>query len=220
MFSAGFLILASITGIILAIDVLQEKTPPYRVENFDTITLGETLPILRKTYSEITELSVDHNQFVTLEGIDQEGNDIRAYINPRTGKIVGQPVKKSEFINWTIALHRSLFLKETGRFIVGFISFLLVLIAISGFILILKRQRGLRSLFSIIIKENFAQYYHISLGRLSLIPVLIIALSGTYLTLEKFNFFIEKTDVNEKTEVTKPTPISKKVIHPFLKTPF
>lgn len=210
VFSAGFLILASITGIILAIDVLQEKTPPYRVENFDTITLGETLPILRKTYSEITELSVDHNQFVTLEGIDQEGNDIRAYINPRTGKIVGQPVKKSEFINWTIALHRSLFLKETGRFIVGFISFLLVLIAISGFILILKRQRGLRSLFSIIIKENFAQYYHISLGRLSLIPVLIIALSGTYLTLEKFNFFIEKTDVNEKTEVIKPTPISKK----------
>jgi sulfite reductase (NADPH) flavoprotein alpha-component len=210
VFSAGFLILASITGIILAVDVLQEKTPTYRVENFDTITLGETLPILRKTYSEITELSVDHNQFVTLEGIDQKGNDIRAYINPRTGKIIGQPIKKSEFINWTIALHRSLFLKETGRFIVGFISFLLVLIAISGFILILKRQRGLRSLFSIIIKENFAQYYHISLGRLSLIPVLIIALSGTYLTLEKFNFFIEKIDADEKTEVTKPTSIFQK----------
>ena len=43
-----------------------------RVENFDEITLGETLPILRKTYPEITELSVDHNQFVTLQAIDND----------------------------------------------------------------------------------------------------------------------------------------------------
>ncbi|MDI6049514.1 PepSY domain-containing protein [Flavobacterium sp. XS2P24] len=210
VFSAAFLILASVTGVILAVDAIQEKTPPYKVENFDKITLGETLPILRKTYPEITELSVNHNQFVTLQGIDQEDNDVNAYIDPRTGKILGEPIKKSEFIQWTTALHRSLFLKETGRFFVGFISFLLVLISISGFALILNRQRSLRSLFSKIVKENFAQYYHIFLGRLSLIPILIIALSGTYLTLEKFNFFLEKTDSEEKTETTVTTPIAEK----------
>ncbi len=210
VFSAAFLILASVTGVILAVDAIQEKTPPYKVENFDKITLGETLPILRKTYPEITELSVNHNQFVTLQGIDQEDNDVNAYIDPRTGKILGDPIKKSEFIQWTTALHRSLFFKETGRFFVGFISFLLVLISISGFALILNRQRSLRSLFSKIVKENFAQYYHIFLGRLSLIPILIIALSGTYLTLEKFNFFLEKTDSEEKTETTVTTPIAEK----------
>ena len=210
VFSAAFLVLASVTGVILAVDAIQEKTPPYKVENFDKITLGETLPILRKTYPEITELSVNHNQFVTLQGIDQEDNDVNAYIDPRTGKILGEPIKKSEFIQWTTALHRSLFLKETGRFFVGFISFLLVLISISGFALILNRQRSLRSLFSKIVKENFAQYYHIFLGRLSLIPILIIALSGTYLTLEKFNFFLEKTDSEEKTETTVTTPIAEK----------
>ncbi|RKS95582.1 sulfite reductase (NADPH) flavoprotein alpha-component [Flavobacterium limicola] len=210
VFSAAFLVLASVTGVILAVDAIQEKTPPYKVENFDKITLGETLPILRKTYPEITELSVNHNQFVTLQGIDQEDNDVNAYIDARTGKILGEPIKKSEFIQWTTALHRSLFLKETGRFIVGFVSFLLVLISISGFALILNRQRSLRSLFSKIVKENFAQYYHIFLGRLSLIPILIIALSGTYLTLEKFNFFLEKTDSEEKTETVATTPIPKK----------
>ncbi|TDE02255.1 PepSY domain-containing protein [Flavobacterium sandaracinum] len=210
VFSAAFLVLASVTGVILAVDAIQEKTPPYKVENFEKITLGKTLPVLKKAYPEITELSVNHNQFVTLQGIDQEDNDINAYINARTGKILGQPIKKGEFIQWTTALHRSLFLKETGRFIVGFISFLLVLISISGFALILNRQRSLRSLFSKIVKENFAQYYHVFLGRLSLIPILIIALSGTYLTLEKFNFFIEKTDSEEKTEIVATTPISKK----------
>lgn len=217
LISAAFLILASVTGVILTVDAIQERASGYRVENFDAITLGETLPILRKTYPEITELTVDHNQFLTLQGIDQEDNDVNAYIDARTGKILGIPIKKSEFINWTTALHRSLFLKETGRFMVGFISFLLVLISISGFVLVLKRQRSIRSLFSKIVKENFAQYYHVFLGRLSLIPILIIALSGTYLTLEKFNFFIEKTDSEEKTKVLKTSPISKKEDSSFFK---
>ncbi len=210
LFSSLFLVLASATGVILAVDAVQEKTMGYRVENFDAITLGETLPVLRKTYPEITELNVDHNQFVTLEGIDQKDNDVKGYIDPRTGKILGEPIKKSEFIQWTTALHRSLFLKETGRFIVGFVSLILALISFSGFALILQRQRSWRSLFTKIVKENFAQYYHVFLGRLSLIPILVLALSGTYLTLEKFNFFLEKTDSKEKTEVVEKTGISKK----------
>ena len=209
VFSSVFLILASVTGVVLAVDAIQEKTPPYKVENFEKITLGEILPTLRKTYPEITELSVNHNQFVTLQGIDQEDNNVNAYIDARTGKILGEPIKKSDFIQWITALHRSLFLKETGRFIVGFVSFLLALISISGFALIINRQRSIRSLFSKVIKENFAQYYHIVLGRLSLLPILILALSGTYLTLEKFNFFIGKENSTEKTE-TAVTVISLK----------
>ena len=201
VFSAAFLVLASITGTILAVDAIQEKLPSYGVENFEKITLEETLPILRKTYPEITEITVNHNQFVTLQGIDKDDNDVNAYIDPRTGKILGTPIKKSEFIQWTTALHRSLFLKETGRFIVGFVSFLLVLISISGFALILNRQRGLRNFFSKVIKDYFAQYYHVVLGRLALIPILIIALSGAYLTLEKFNFFMPKTDSEPKNEI-------------------
>ena len=203
LFSVVFLVLASLTGTILAVDAMQEKIPPYQVENFSTITLGETLPMLRKVYPEITEVTVDHNQFVTLRGLDQKDNEVNAYIDPRTGKILGNPIKKSEFIKWTTALHRSLFLKETGRFIVGFVSFLLVLISISGFVLVLKRQRGLRNFFAKVIKEYFSQYYHVVLGRLALLPILIIALTGTYLTLEKFNFFIEKTNSDETEMVIK-----------------
>ena len=111
VFSAAFLVLASATGVILAVDAIQEKTPPYKVENFEKITLEETLPALKKAYPEITELNIDHNHFVTLQGIDRKDNDVNAYIDPRTGKILGEPIKKSAFIQWTTALHRSLFLK-------------------------------------------------------------------------------------------------------------
>ncbi len=152
IFSSLFLVLAAVTGTILAVDAIQEKIPSYQVSTFDKITLSETLPVLRKTYPEITAVSVDHNQFVLLEGIDQEGNDVNAYVDPTNGKILGKPTPKSEFIQWTTALHRSLFLKETGRFIVGFISLLLALIALSGLALIINRQRSIRSVFSKVAK--------------------------------------------------------------------
>jgi len=206
LFSSLFLILASTTGIILAVDAMQEKTLPYKADNFDTITLGETLPILKKQYAEITELSVDHNQFVTLQAIDADGNDINSYIDPKTGKVLGKPAKKSEFIQWVTGFHRSLFLHETGRFFVGVISFLLFLIAISGFALVLNRQRGIRNFFSKVVKDYFAQYYHVVLGRLALVPILIIALTGTYLSLERFNFFMGKEEKKkEKTEIVTPS---------------
>lgn len=232
LFSSLFLLLASVTGIILAVDAVQEKTLPYKVENFDQITLGQTLDALKKAYPEKTELNVDYNQFVTLQALDQDGNDINAYINPKTGKILGKPVKKSEFIQWVTSLHRSLFLHETGRFIVGVISFLLLLIALSGFALVLNRQRGIRNFFSKVIKEYFAQYYHVVLGRLALIPILIIAITGTYLSLERFNFFMGKEKEKVKTETLKPSenkPVSifsttlladvKKIEFPFTDDP-
>ncbi|MHC0447886.1 PepSY domain-containing protein [Flavobacterium sp. 3-218] len=231
LFSSLFLLLASVTGIILAVDAVQEKTLPYKAENFNKITLGETLPILKKEYSEITELSVDYNQFVTLQAIDADGNDIKAYIDPKTGKALGTPVKKTEFINWITSLHRSLFLHEAGRFFVGVISFCLLLIAISGFVLVLKRQRGIRNFFSKVIKEYFAQYYHVLLGRLALIPILIIALTGTYLSLERFNFFMGeekakpvKTELSDKAKTTSifnTTLLSdvKKIEFPFTDDP-
>lgn len=231
LFSSIFLLLASVTGIILAVDAVKEKTLPYKAANFDKITLGETLPILKKEYSEITELSVDYNQFVTLQAMDADGNDINAYIDPKTGKALGKPEKKSEFIQWVTGFHRSLFLHETGRFFVGVISFCLLLISISGFVLVLKRQRGIRNFFSKVIKEYFAQYYHVLFGRLALIPIFIIALTGTYLSLERFNFFMGeekvkpvKTELSaeaKKTSVFKTILLSdvKKIEFPFTDDP-
>lgn len=224
VFSAAFLIIASVTGTILAVDAIQQKIPAHRVENFDAITLGKTLPELRKSYPEITELSIDHNQFVTLQAIDNDGNDVNAYINPETAKIIGTPTKKSDFINWITGLHRSLFLHETGRLFIGINSFLLVLIAMSGFALVINRQRGLRNFFAKIIKEYFAQYYHVLLGRLALIPILIIALSGTYLSMERFHLFENEnqtenptTTQTKKTFDLKNTPLAEvtKIEFPF-----
>ena len=192
------LTLASVTGIILAIEPIVQKTQPYRVEGFHTITLAQTLPVLKKTYSEITELTVDANGFVQLQGSDADGKTLTAYVDPRTGRVLGPVTKQSEFFEWVTALHRSLFLHETGRFFIGLTAFLLLLITISGTALIIQRQRGVKRFFTRIVRDNFAQYYHVVLGRLSLIPIFIIALSGTYLSLNRFQLLGKAEKVSPK----------------------
>ncbi|TDE01257.1 PepSY domain-containing protein [Flavobacterium hiemivividum] len=198
------LIIASLTGIVLAIDVANEKTNPYQIDNFNELTLHQVLPELRKVYPEISNISVDHNQFVTLEGFDEEGNEIKAYIDPTTGKQLGIPKQKNEFIQWNLALHRSLFLHETGRFTVGLASFLFFLIAISGTILLIKRQNGIKKFFSKVNNDSLAQYFHVVTGRIMLLPVLIIALTGTYLFLLRFEIIpVQKANAINYTEDAK-----------------
>lgn len=209
LFSSLFLVLASVTGILLAIDSVTQKMPNYRAQNFEAITLAQSLPALRKQYPEITELSIDNNQFVTLQGLDNDGNDVNAYIDPLTGNILAQPEEKCDYILWVTALHRSLFLHESGRLIVGVVSFLLALIALSGMALVIQRQQGLRRFFAKVVKEYFAQYYHIVAGRVLLIPILIIALSGTYLSVDRFKLlpdFAVKHTINPQISESSPIP--------------
>ncbi|ULT23907.1 PepSY domain-containing protein [Sphingobacterium sp. E70] len=107
---------------------------------------------------------------------------------------------KTQFVQWTTALHRSLFLKVTGRIIIGIASFLLFLITISGLVLIIKRQQGVRHFFAKINRDFFAQYFHVVSGRLFLIPILILALTGTYL-------FMVRIELLKKTNQTVEYPV-------------
>ena len=187
--SSLFLLMASITGILLAVDAVGQKLPPYRVDNFEEITLSKVIPTVKDKFLEVNEITVDHNQFVTVKGLDENGEEIEGYIDANSGKIIGKPEKKSEFIQWVTSLHRSLFLHDTGRIIIGINAFLLFLIAISGTILVIQRQKGVLRFFASIPNDGWTQFLHVFTGRWFLIPILIISLSGTYLTLNRFKWF-------------------------------
>ncbi|GAA4294824.1 PepSY domain-containing protein [Nibribacter koreensis] len=206
---SSFLLLAvaSITGILLAFEPVVLNAQPYKVDGIDQITLAQSLPALKKRYPDITELSVDAHQFVLLKGSDADGESVEAYIHPLTGEILGKPQPQNEFFQWVTNLHRSLFLKETGRFFIGLTAFLLLLITISGTILIIQRQRGLKRFFTRIVKDSFAQYYHVVLGRLSLIPIFLLAVTGTFLSLERFELIKnEKVSTEVDFDAIKTTP--------------
>lgn len=185
MLSSLFLLVLAVTGILLAIDVAVEKQQDYRVANYKELNLAQVVPALREVYPEIIELAVDYNGFVRLEALDEDGNTVSGYIDPNDGTFLGEVQPKSQFMQSVTTLHRSLFLHETGRIVVGIVSFLLFLITVSGVALIAKRQQGLRHFFAKVNRDFFSQYFHVVTGRWALIPILLISLTGTYLFLAR-----------------------------------
>lgn len=190
--SCLFVFLATATGLILAFEPIQTKLQPNKIKGGEEASLAEVIDALSARYDEVLELEVDVNYFVKASVISMdESADGNFYINPRTGEKLADVAKKKPFFKWITNLHRSLFLKTLGRIFVGAASFLLFLIAFSGSILLIKRQKGIRRFFSRIIKEDFAQYYHVVLSRATLIPILIITLTGVYLSLWRFSIIPE-----------------------------
>lgn len=188
--SAIFLLVASVTGVILAIEPISNKMEPYGIPGAGDLSLAETLANLNAKYDEVLKVSRDRNGFVSVSAII-EGENEAFYVDPFTGEKLGDLIQKKPIFQFATNLHRSLFLKSTGRFLIGFSSFLLVLIALSGIVLIAKRQGGLRRFFSPVVKEGFSQYSHVVYARISLIPLLVLALTGVYLSLLRFGVIPE-----------------------------
>ena len=196
--SALFILIACLTGIILAFEPISNKINRYNIVDVNSFSIAETITALENEHEEIITINVDENDFVSVSVITSNGKSEAFYINPKTGKKIGNIIQKSSIFEFATNLHRSLFLKSTGRFIIGVISLLLLLITITGSFLIAKRQGGFKKIFSKIIKEDFNQYSHIILSRYSFIPIVIITLTGVYLSLEKFSLLPKDTSVHEK----------------------
>ncbi|GGI57239.1 hypothetical protein GCM10011444_15480 [Winogradskyella haliclonae] len=200
--SAIFIFLATVTGIILAFEPISNQIKPYAITSASNLSLAETIETLQNEYNEVVTLKKDENDFVIASVITKEGRSNRFYINPFTGKKIGDIIKKASIFEFATNLHRSLFLKSTGRFLVGLFSFFLFLIAITGIKLIIKRQGGFKRFFSKVVKEEFAQYYHVIIGRYALIPLVIITISGIYLSLEKFDVLPSNKITHTKTQIS------------------
>ena len=198
-----FIVIAAVTGLILTFEPITNKLKPYSIGSYEQISIAETIEALEKRYDEIITIEIDENNFVAASIINKKGASKSFYINPKTGEKIGNLIKKSRFYAFITNLHRSLFLKSTGRLLIGFVSFLLFIIAITGIILIVKRQGGIRKVFSKVVKENFQQYYHIFFGKIFFTPIAIITLTGIYLSLEKISLFPETANNLKKLEINK-----------------
>ena len=188
-----FILIASVTGIILAFEPISNQLKPYAVDT-SSVSIAETLTNLQQEYDEVITLEVNEHHFVTASVVTKDGKSETFYVNPKSGKKINETVPKASIYKFATNLHRSLFLKSTGRILVAFFSFLLFLITVSGIFLLAKRQGGFKKLFSKVIYEDFNTFFHVVLSRWFLIPIVIITLTGVYLSLEKFSL-LPKTKI-------------------------
>lgn len=212
LLSSIFIVLASLTGMVLAFEPISNQLQDYKIESIDEVSLASVIINLGNTYDEVLNIEVDDNEFVIASVFTNEGDSETFYVNPKTGEKLGDVIEKASVFKFATNLHRSLFLKSTGRFIIGVVSFFLFLMAITGVFLIAKRQGGITRWFSKVVNEDFKQYYHVVLGRYMLIPISIVALTGVYLSLDKFDLLPESDIKHSYPEVIEVdvvrTPIS------------
>ncbi|WP_373940774.1 hypothetical protein OEG92_12350 [Polaribacter sejongensis] len=97
--STLFIVLASITGIILAFEPISDKLSPYDVVDINTVSIQETIAVLQKNYDEVITLDVDENGFVAANVVLKNGKSDTFYINPKTGEKVGEILQKNQFLN-------------------------------------------------------------------------------------------------------------------------
>jgi sulfite reductase (NADPH) flavoprotein alpha-component len=201
-----FIFLASVTGIILAFEPISKKADDYFVEEAKGLSLAEAIQAIQTKHNDIVSISVDEDDFILASLTTTEGESGEFYINPVNAEILGKPEPKAKLFEFATNLHRSLFLKSTGRFIVGLVSFLLLLIAVSGFVLVSKRQGGLKKWFSKVVYEKASTYYHVVLSRLAFIPIVIITVTGVLLSLDRFSVLPKENAVHEAVNFEQSIP--------------
>lgn len=185
--SAIFLLIASVSGAILAFEPISHSTQDYKIADFNEVTVEETVAVLKENYEEVLDVEVTSDDFVKASVFTFEGESETIYIDPTTGEKLGEVKPQSSFFSFVTNFHRSLFLKSIGRGFVGVISFLLCVIAITGIFLLAERQGGIKKWFAKVQEKEWGQRYHVILGRWFLVPILILALTGVYLSAEKFS---------------------------------
>lgn len=180
-----FILLASITGSILAVE------PWFHSQNAVSGTYSSDLTYAafqQKIQEEFIELfSLEQDAYGNLKvegvGLEKEGT---LYVNAQTGKIVASPSALSPIFDLCRDFHRSLFLKTPGRILMGLASLALVFLTISGIGLHLKRAGGIRAIFASIKVLEIKRDGHALWSRLFWVPILVIAISGVYLSIVRF----------------------------------
>lgn len=191
--SSLFLLIASVTGVILAVEPITHQAKGYAVQGLEEVSLGTTIDALKNNFDEVFALEVESSGFVKASVLTTEMETLAIYIDAKSGEQLGEVQERPFIYSFATNLHRSLFLKSIGRFFVGLISLLLFLIAVTGLLLLAKRQGGFKRLLSKVQKDYFELRYHVILSRWFFIPIVILAITGVYLSAEKFELLPDST---------------------------
>ncbi len=186
--SGAFLVLLSVTGAILAFEPIDAQLQGVPQADVDPeLSVSEFVDRAGSSFTEIAETRVDNQGLLTITAFDEQGDFGTFCIDPRTGQNLGPTHEPSPVFQLSRNLHRSLFLKSTGRILVGVNSFFLLIIALTGSVLLWRRQQGIKGLFKKVDADSSVPRVHIQLARLFLIPLFIVSVTGVYLSLYRFS---------------------------------
>lgn len=197
--SSVFLLLATITGMILAFESVEIQVNYAPNKDLDEVSLAEILPQLQANYEEVFDLKRTNDDLIIVSLLDMEKDlDGEYIVDLSTGEVLQEVPQQSPFYEFVTSLHRSLFLKTTGRWLVGINALCLFFMAISGLMLVARRQTSWQKIFRKVIRLDFASYSHTVLGRWMLLPLTVVSLSAVVLFLIRFDYLPTQENILEE----------------------
>lgn len=110
----------------------------------------------------------------------EHGQTLTSRVDPQTGALLA-PYTPSALARWVKELHRSLFLDTPGHIVAALGALAMLLLSTSGAVLLARRAGGWGKLLRPL-RGSFSQRWHAEVGRLTILGLLLSALSGLYLS--------------------------------------
>ncbi|MDF2398947.1 nitric oxide synthase [Pseudomonas sp. 3MA1] len=110
----------------------------------------------------------------------EHGQILASRVDPQTGALLA-PYTPSALARWVKELHRSLFLDTPGHIVAALGALAMLLLSASGAVLLARRAGGWGKLLRPL-RGSFSQRWHAEVGRLTILGLLLSALSGLYLS--------------------------------------
>ncbi|MBL1420904.1 MAG: PepSY domain-containing protein [Alphaproteobacteria bacterium] len=182
LFAAVFVIILALSGAIMsiepALDKLNAKSPTQM-----NVAQMAALAVKNHQGVELITQSANGTLVVQYFNDDGAGNDI---FDPQTGQSL-KPQQPSAIFGFFKLLHRTFYVGTTGRVVAGIAVAIMFLACFSGLFMLAKRLGGWRHLFASS-KGKKIPRLHVDVSRLIIIGLFITSLTGTYMSLAKFEF--------------------------------
>lgn len=176
------IVFLALTGSILSTAPAIDALGPYARPAGD-LSVADALAVLTQRNTEVEKLQRTSAGAFVLHY--RRGTAVRRdYVDPQTGEVLGAE-QESPFFAFVKDLHRSLRLGDGGRLVAGIGSGLMATLCLSGAALLIKRFGGIRAVFGPI-RGKPMEWLHATSGRLALVPLLLMSVTGLYLTLITF----------------------------------
>lgn len=190
LFAALFLMTLAVTGAVLSLAPAMDRAAtviPAAGEVSVAALAGRVVAHYPGTEQIVRGASGGVIVYYNRDG--QPGADL---VNPLTGEGMA-PYEPSAFFIWIKDLHRSFLLNNPGRMLAGLMAAVMLLLCISGILLLVRRTGGWHALLRPL-GGSGSKRIHAELARLAVLGLLLSALTGSYMSAQRFGLLPEPAE--------------------------
>lgn len=182
LLAAALLIALSLSGAVLSVfPAIDGLAAPREVAGQ---TVGDLAARVVATHPTVEQIRRAPSGEITAYWFDGDRPGA-AVIDPATGADVGS-VDASAVRGWITDFHRALLLEDPGRWTTAGTALVMLILAVSGAVLIMRRQGGWRRWFHSL-RGPGAGRWHGIIARIAVLPLALSALTGLWMTAATFD---------------------------------